>query len=31
MTRLVDRCACHDFSYEKLDDAIAAFEQLART
>lgn len=30
MARLVDRCECHDFSYEKLDEAIAVFEQLSR-
>lgn len=29
MSRLVAACACHDFVYSQLDDAIAAFDGLA--
>jgi hypothetical protein len=27
---LIDACACHDFEYSRLDDAIRMFEELAR-
>jgi len=30
LTRLVDRCACYDFVYQDLDDAIEVFASLAR-
>ena len=29
LARLVDGCACHDFEYSRLDDAIACFDRLA--
>ena len=30
-TQLVDRTACYDFSYSRLDEAVAAFDRLADT
>ncbi len=29
MSGLIDRCECYDFSYSKLDEAVALFERLA--
>ncbi len=29
LATLVDRCECHEFVYDKLDDAIAVFDRLA--